>query len=268
MNPLQRNNVKVNGAGDRTLMFAHGYGCDQSMWRHVTPAFAGEYKIVLFDYVGSGASDASAFDRSRYSTLHGYAQDVLDIIHELNLKRVNFVGHSVSSMIGALAAIQAPDCFESLTMVGPSPSYINEGNYIGGFERGDIEDLLETLESNHVAWSAMIAPVIMGNADRPSLAAELEESFCRMDRALAHHFARVTFLSDNRADLPLVATKTLILQCQSDAIAPLAVAEYVHRCLSDSKLVVMDANGHCPHMSAPAEVACQIQSFLRSQSTI
>lgn len=262
MAAIHRNNVKVFGSGDRVLMFAHGYGCDQNMWRHVTPSFTNDFKVVLFDYVGSGFSDASAFDRSKYSTLRGYAQDVLEILAELGLSKVNFVAHSVSSMIGALAAIQDPDRFETITMIGPSPCYINDADYVGGFERSDIEGLLETLESNHVAWSAAMAPLIMGNAEKPELTAELEASFCRMDPSLAHHFARATFLSDNRKDLPFVSTRTLILQCQKDVIAGLSVGEYVNRCIPQSKLVVMDATGHCPHMSAPLEVTKELQKFL------
>jgi sigma-B regulation protein RsbQ len=264
MNALQRNNVKVIGSGERAIMFAHGYGCDQNMWRNVAPSFAEKYTVILFDYVGSGLSDSSAFDQIRYSTLHGYAQDVLDILAELEPARpVHFVGHSVSSMIGALASIQQPERFETLTMIGPSPHYINEDGYFGGFEQQDIDGLLESLESNHVAWSAAMAPVIMDNSDRPELARELEASFCRMDPFLAQHFARVTFLSDNRADLALVGTRTLILQCQTDAIASLRVGEYVHQCVKNSQLVVMDAKGHCPHMSEPNQVVKEIHRFLQ-----
>lgn len=262
MKAINRNNVKVFGSGEKTLMFAHGYGCDQNMWRHVTPSFADDYKIVLFDYVGSGSSDTTAFDRTRYSTLRGYAQDVLEIVDELDLKDVNFVAHSVSSMIGALASIQKPKLFETITMIGPSPCYINEGEYVGGFELADIEGLLETLESNHIAWAAAMAPMIMGPQQSPEYAAELEASFCRMDSSLAYHFARVTFLSDNRKDLPKVSTKTLILQCHKDAIAGGDVGKYVHECLPNSQFVLMDATGHCPHMSAPGEVVRELQKFL------
>jgi sigma-B regulation protein RsbQ len=262
MTAIQRNNVNVIGSGEQVLMFAHGYGCDQNMWQYLIPEFSDKYRIVLFDFVGSGLSARSAFNRTRYSTLRGYAQDVLDILAELNLEGVHFVGHSVSSMIGALASIIEPDRFATLTMIGPSASYINDGDYHGGFERADIEGLLEALESNHTAWSAMMAPTIMGNAERPELAAELEASFCRMDPLLAHHFAKVTFLSDNRADLPLVRTKALILQCRQDAIANLRVGEYVHQCLPKSQFVVMDATGHCPHMSAPKELAQAMKQFL------
>jgi sigma-B regulation protein RsbQ len=262
MKIARRNNVKVLGNGPRTLMFAHGYGCDQNMWRAVVPFFEADYKIVLFDYVGAGQSDPSAFHRTRYSTLNGYASDILEILDELGLTNVNFVGHSVSSMIGALAAIRRPELFENLIMVGPSPCYINDGDYVGGFARNDIEGLLDMLDKNHTGWSAMMAPIIMGNADRPDLAAELEASFCRTDPIFAQHFARVTFLSDNRADLKIVPTKTLILQCNQDSIAPASVGEYVHRCLPNSELVIMEATGHCPHLSAPGVVSKAIQAFL------
>jgi sigma-B regulation protein RsbQ len=264
---VQRNNVRVIGSGEETLMFAHGYGCDQSMWRQIVPAFSRDFKIVLFDYVGSGLSDAASFDRTRYSTLRGYALDIVEILEELDLKNVHFVGHSVSSMIGALASLQAPARFETLTMIGPSPCYINNPEYYGGFERKDVEGLLEALESNHVAWSATMAPLIMGNPETPEYAAELESSFCRMDPYLAHHFAQVTFLSDNRADLPKVTANTLILQCQKDSIAGLRVGEYVHKCLPNSQYVVIDATGHCPHLSAPREVIRELQRFLKAETS-
>jgi sigma-B regulation protein RsbQ len=264
MTAVQRNNVKITGNGPRTLMFAHGYGCDQNMWRGVTPMFEKDFTIVLFDYVGAGKSDLSAFDRTRYSTLGGYASDVIEILDETHQNKVNFVGHSVSSMIGALAAIRRPELFESLVMIGPSPCYINdqENGYVGGFDRSDIEDLLEMLDNNHSGWSAMMAPIIMGNTHRPELAAELEASFCRTDPIQAQHFARVTFLSDNRADLPRVRTRTLILQCDKDAIAPTVVGQYVHECLPESQLVMMEATGHCPHMSSPSVVTRAMQEFL------
>ena len=263
MTSIQRNNVHILGSGARTLMFAHGYGCDQQMWRAVTPAFEGDYTVILFDYVGAGKSNPSAFDQTRYSTLRGYALDVLEIIGELKLDRVNFVGHSVSSMIGALAAIEQPGRFESLVMIGPSPSYINDGEYVGGFSRADIDDLLNLLDSNHLGWSAMMAPIIMGNAERPELAGELEASFCRTDPIFAQHFARVTFLSDNRSDLSKVKTRTLILQCDQDAIAPPRVGQYVHERLEDSRFVLMNASGHCPHLSAPNEVIKAMKSFFQ-----
>ena len=262
MTTVQRNNVNVSGNAVRVLMFAHGYGCDQKMWRAVTPAFEGDFKIVLFDYVGAGDSDLPSFDRTRYSTLRGYAKDVLEIIAALGLEKVNFVGHSVSSMIGALAAIERPELFESVVMIGPSPCYINDTDYIGGFERSEIDDLLEQLASNHLGWSAAMAPVIMGNPEYPELAAELEASFCRTHPKFAQHFARVTFLSDNRTDLANLKTKALILQCDKDVIAPPSVGEYVHKCLPESQYVLMKATGHCPHLSAPAEVIQAMRRFL------
>ena len=243
-------------------MFAHGYGCDQNMWRAVTPEFHQDSKIVLFDYVGAGNSDPKAFNRTYYSTLHDYASDVLEIIREFGLTKVTFVGHSVSSMIGALAAIENPEAFDNIVMIGPSPCYINDGEYVGGFERADIMDLLETLDNNHSGWSAMMAPVIMGNPERPELAGELEASFCRTNPLFAQHFARVSFLSDNRKDLPKLETRTLILQCEHDLIAPSSMGEYVHRCLPNSQLVVMNTMGHCPHLSAPGEVAKAMRLFL------
>lgn len=262
MSSIQRNNVKITGSGPRVVMFAHGYGCDQNMWRAVVPSFEKDFTIVLFDYVGSGKSDPAAFSRTHYSTLRGYASDVIDIIDELKLGRVNFIGHSVSSMIGALAAIERPELFENLVMIGPSPSYLNDGAYVGGFERSDIDELLEVLENNHTGWAAMMAPIVMGNPDRPELAAELEASFCNTDPIHAQHFARVTFLSDNRADLLKLKTRTLILQCDKDAIAPAVVGEYVHQCIAESQLIVMEATGHCPHLSSPGTVTQAIQNFL------
>lgn len=262
MSSVQRNNVKISGSGPEVLMFAHGYGCDQAMWRAVAPAFERDYTVVLFDYVGSGYSDPAAFNRTRYSTLHGYATDVIEILDELKLNKINFVGHSVSSMIGALAAIERPDLFANLVMIGPSPSYMNDGDYIGGFERSDIEDLLEMLDNNHAGWSAMMAPIIMGNPEQPELAKELEESFCRTDPMYAQHFARVTFLSDNRKDLPKLRIRTLILQCDKDAIAPAMVGHYVHQSVPGSQLVMMEATGHCPHLSSPGLVTEAIRRFL------
>jgi sigma-B regulation protein RsbQ len=232
------------------------------MWRFVTPAFEDEYRIVLFDHVGAGRSDLSAYNRTRHGSLQGYASDVLDICRELDLSRVIFVGHSVSAAIGMLAALEEPERFAALVLVGPSPCYINDGDYVGGFSREDIEGLLESLDSNYLGWSSAMAPVIMGNPDRPELGAELTNSFCRTDPEIARHFARVTFLSDNRNDLPKVTVRSLILQCSEDAIAPPCVGEYVHRNLPGSELVLMQATGHCPNLSAPEETIAAIKNFL------
>lgn len=263
MSALTRNNVKLLGPETgQPMIFAHGFGCDQNMWRFVTPAFEDEYRVVLFDHVGAGRSDLSAYNRAKYESLRGYAEDVLEICRELGLERAIFVGHSVSAMIGVLAALQEPDRFEKLVLVGPSPRYINDGDYVGGFSREDIDGLLDSLDSNYLGWSSAMAPVIMGNPDRPELGAELTNSFCRTDPEIAKHFARVTFLSDNRTDLPKVKTRSLILQCSEDAIAPRAVGEYVRRQMPASELVLMRATGHCPNLSAPEETTAAIKTFL------
>jgi sigma-B regulation protein RsbQ len=263
MDVLRRNNVKVSGRADGPpILFAHGFGCDQNMWRFVAPAFESTHKVVLFDHVGAGGSDAAAYDRARYDTLHGYAQDVLEICRALDLQGVAFVGHSVSGMIGVLAAVTEPGRFDALVLVGPSPRYIDEKGYVGGFGQSDIDGLLESLESNYLGWSAAMAPVIMNRPDKPELGAELTNSFCRTDPAIARHFARVTFLSDNRADLPKVTTRTLVLQCADDVIAPRSVGEYVHRQIPASTLVHMKATGHCPNLSAPEETVAAIKAFL------
>ncbi len=262
MGVSSRNNVKVSGQGVQPMLFAHGFGCDQNMWRFVAPAFEARYRTVLFDHVGAGGSDLSAYSRQRYGTLQGYARDVLEICRELQLQQVVYVGHSVSAMIGVLAAIQEPERFASLVLVGPSPRYVNDGDYVGGFSRADIEQLLESLDNNYLGWASMMAPVIMGNPDRPELGTELSNSFCRTDPEIARHFAHVTFLSDNRADLPKVKTPALVLQCSKDPIAAEAVGQYVHRQLAGSKLVLMKATGHCPNLSAPEETIAAINAFL------
>jgi sigma-B regulation protein RsbQ len=264
MGVLQRNNVQVSGAGSQPMMFAHGFGCDQNMWRYVVPAFERAYKIVLFDHVGAGRSDISAYDRRKYGTLDGYAADVLEICRELELTDVIFVGHSVAAMFGILAAAQDPARFSKLVLVGPSPRYVNDGDYVGGFSRQDIDGLLEALDSNYLGWSSTMAPVIIGNPDRPELGAELTNSFCRTDPEIASHFAQVTFLSDNRADLTKVTTPALILQCSDDVIAPDAVGDYVHRHMPSSRFVKMAATGHCPNLSAPAETIAAIKGFLET----
>jgi sigma-B regulation protein RsbQ len=260
---LTRNNVHVAGRPDGPpMVFAHGFGCDQNMWRLVTPAFEAEYRIVLFDLVGLGGSDPSAYDPARYGTLGGYATDVLEICRALELTDVVFVGHSVSAMIGALAAIEEPDRFAGLVMVSPSPRYIDDADYVGGFSRTDIDGLLESLDSNYLGWSNAMAPVIMGNPDRPHLGAELTSSFCRADPEIARRFARVTFLSDNRADLERLKVPTVVLQCSDDAIAPRCVGEFVQERVAGSQIVFLQATGHCPNLSAPEETADAIRSFL------
>ena len=258
-----RNNVRVVGREDgQPVMFSHGFGCDQAMWRHVTPAFESDHRVVLFDHVGAGRSDLSAYSFEKYSSLDGYADDVLEICHELDLTDVVFVGHSVSAMIGVLAAAREPDRFSKLVLVAPSPRYIDDGGYIGGFSREDVEELLESLDSNYLGWSQAMAPVIMGMPDRPELGQELTNSFCRTDPEIARHFARVTFLSDNREDLGRVAVPSLVLQCSRDVIAPAGVGEYVSRTMPNSRLVQLSATGHCPNLSAPDETVRAIMAFL------
>jgi sigma-B regulation protein RsbQ len=264
MDATVRNNVRMSGLpAGQPMVFAHGFGCDQHMWRYVAPAFTGTHRIITFDYVGAGGSDLASYDPERYSSLRGYAADVLRICDELDLKDVIFVGHSVSSMIGVLAAIEEPDRFAALVLVCPSPCYLNDGDYRGGFEPADIDELLDSLDSNYLGWSSTMAPVIMGNPDRPELGAELTNSFCRTDPRIAKQFAQVTFRSDNRADLPRVSTPALILQCADDAIAAPAVGQYVHRQIQGSEFVMLRATGHCPNLSAPEETIAAIQDFVQ-----
>jgi sigma-B regulation protein RsbQ len=264
MTEAEKHNVRISGSGTRPIVLAHGFGCDQNMWRYVAPAFENDFKVIAFDHIGAGGSDLAAYDHQRYSTLQGYADDVVQLAEELDVRNGVFVGHSVSAMIGLLAIKQAPHLFTDLVMVGPSPRYINDqsAEYVGGFEETQIHELLEFLDSNHMGWSQTMAPVIMGNSDRPELAEELTNSFCRTDPDIAKRFARATFLSDNRADLVDFATRTLILQCADDLIAPQCVGEFVHRALPNSELVLMKATGHCPNLSAPEETIAAIRAFV------
>ena len=262
MTIVARNNVKDFGRGTQPMLFVHGFGCDQNMWRFVTPAFEDDYRIVLFDYVGSGKSDLTAYDPERYATLDGYAQDVLDVCHELDLHDVILVGHSVSGMVGVLAANREPERFARLIMVGPSPRYVNDEGYVGGFERKDIEGLLETMEHNYIGWANFLGPAVMKNAERPELGQELTDSFCSTDPLIARRFAEATFLSDNRADLAAVTVPSLIMQCSDDMIAPLDVGDYLGRHLPGSTLRVLRATGHCPHMSHPDETIAVITEYL------
>jgi sigma-B regulation protein RsbQ len=265
MDVMTRHNITVSGpAGAQPMLFAHGFGCDQNMWRYVAPRFADDFRVVLFDHVGAGGSDLSAYDPGRYATLGGYAQDVLDICRELDLRDVVFVGHSVSAMIGVLAAIEEPERFAKLVLVGPSPRYVDDESYVGGFTDADITELLDSLESNYLGWSSAMAPVIMGNADRPELGQELTASFCRTDPDIARRFAQVTFRSDNRADLGRVRVPTLVLQCSDDVIAPKSVGEYVTASIPGSTMVLLDATGHCPNLSAPDATADAIAAFVRA----
>ena len=262
MSIITRNNVVIKGKGSQPIMFVHGFGCDQNMWRYVYPAFEENYKIILLDHVGAGNSDLSAYQPEKYDDLKGYAEDIVEIADELELDDVIFVGHSVSALIGILASQKAPGLFKSLVLVAPSPCYINDGDYYGGFTKPQIEEMLESLDDNHLGWSMAMAPVIMGNPERKELGEELANSFCRTNPEIAKQFARTTFLSDERAIIGWVNIPTLILQCSEDVIAPTEVGEYVHRQIKGSKLVMMNATGHCPNLSAPEETTQEILQFL------
>ena len=265
MSIQQRNNVKTAGNGPATMVFSHGFGCDQNMWRLLTPRFSQRFRTLVFDLVGSGMSDHAAYDPAKYASLEGYAGDVIEIIDEFAEGPVFFVGHSVSAMIGMLADLRAPGRFAGHLMIGPSPCYINDGDYHGGFSREDIDSLLDTLESNYLGWASNMAPAIMGAPDRPELGAELTHSFCRTDPDIAKQFARVTFLTDNRSELARFKTPTLIVQSSEDLIAPVAVGEYMHRTLPGSMLRVVRNEGHCPHLSAPCASADAMDEFLASR---
>jgi sigma-B regulation protein RsbQ len=259
---IHRNNVHISGQGSQPVMFAHGFGCDQNMWRFITPAFEKEYRIILFDYVGAGKSDLTAYNPERYANLNGYAQDILEICEALDLRDTIFVGHSVSSMTGMLAAIKKPEFFSELILVGPSPCYINHNGYKGGFEKKDIEELLHTMDRNYIGWANFLAPAIMKNPERPELGQELIESFCSTDPKIAKQFAEATFFSDNRNDLGKVKIPSLIMQCSDDLIAPYEVGNYLHANLENSTLKVLKATGHCPHMSHPEETIAVMKEYL------
>jgi sigma-B regulation protein RsbQ len=259
---IRRHHITIRGEGERTLLFAHGFGCDQTMWRYVAPAFERDHRAICFDHVGSGRSDLSAYSSRRYASLHGYAEDVLALCEALDLRQVCFVGHSVSSMIGLLAAVAEPSRFERLVLVAPSPCYVNDPPYMGGFERADLLGLVDLMERNNLGWASYLATTAMQNPERPELAEELRESFCNTDPRVAREFARATFFSDHRADVRRLTRPALVLQCEQDPIAPTSVGEYLHAHLPQSQLVQMRATGHCPHLSQPRETIELISRFM------
>ncbi len=263
----KRNNIKVKGRGTRPLIFAHGFGCDQNMWRFVTPAFEDDYKIIVFDYVGSGRSDSASYDMARYSTLSGYSKDVTEICTALGLRDAIFVGHSVSSMIGVLAHLRQPEQITNLIMIGPSPRYINDPpKYYGGFEVADIDGMISLMEQNYKEWAKYLAPVVMKNADKPELINELETSFCSTDPLIARNFAQATFYSDNCKDVRKITAPTLILQCTNDAIAPTEVGHFLRDNIPNNTFKQMKAEGHCPHLSHPEETIQLIKEYLDSKN--
>ena len=263
MTILSRNNVRVSGHGQQPMVFAHGFGCDQVMWRFVSPAFEPDFQVVLFDYVGAGHSDLDAYDPQRYATLDGYAADVADICEALDLRDVILVGHSVSSMICLLAAKAMSERISQLVMICPSPRYINDPpDYYGGFERADIEGLLDMIERNQTGWTSQLASMVASHPERPELAGELDASFCAMDPLVARRFAAATFLADNRRDLAECRQPVFILQCTQDIVAPPAVGAYMHRHLANSTLRQLDAFGHCPQLSHPKETVAMMREYL------
>ncbi|XXY45826.1 alpha/beta hydrolase [Sorangium sp. So ce269] len=262
MSIQKRHNVHVLGRGDADMIFAHGFGCSQNMWRMLTEAFEDRYRIILYDLAGCGGSDVSAYDRRKYGTLDGHARDLVEILGEFATGPAVFVGHSVSAMIGMLAGLAAPERFREHIMIGPSPCYINEGDYVGGFTHSDMDALLGALDDNYLGWAGAMAPTIMGAPDRPELGDELTASFCRTDPEVAKHFARVFFLADNRADLSRFTARSLILQCSDDVIAPRSVGDYMHKALPNSTLRVIENMGHCPHLTAFEEITDAMKEFL------
>ena len=259
---LKRNNVKVIGNKEKVIMFAHGFGCDQTMWRHIIPSFLDDYKIVLFDYVGSGESDLSVYNAEKYASLKGYVRDVLDIVEALELRDVIFVGHSVSSMIGMLAAIQKPDVFQKLVMIGPSPRYLNDHEYYGGFDERDIHEMLDMMEMNFIGWASYMAPIVAATEKHPAVAKEVEKSFSSTNPKITKQFAEVTFFSDHRKDLEKSSSPVLIIQCSEDSIVPIQVGEYLHHHIENSEFKIMDVKGHYPHLSHPCETAEIIKGYL------
>lgn len=263
MGSLERNNVNVLGSGEKVLMFCPGFGCDQNVWRHIVREIINDYKIILFDNVGTGKSDKNAYNKHKYSTLQGYADDVLEILDDLKVGKVNFVGHSVGATIGMLAVIKDPAKFEKLLMIGPSPRYINDPpEYIGGFEQEQMDGILQIMENDYYAWAKTFGPIIMGNTDRPELGLELTDNFCSVDPEIAKHFGRVTFLNDSRQELHKIKIPTLILQCVEDVIAPVEVGNYLTKHIPVSTLRVLNATGHCPHLSYPEETIDAIRMFV------
>lgn len=263
MSAAQRNAVNVIGSGRQTIVLAHGFGSNQTAWRQQVDALKADYRLVLFDHVGSGRSDLAAFSPYRYAGLFGFAEDLLEICQELKLRRVHFVGHSVSGMVGLLAAQIDPTLFARVVLVGASPRYLNDGAYLGGFEQADLDALFAAMADDYHAWASGFAPAAMGNPDKPDLVHEFQRTLSSMRPDIALQIARAIFQSDHRADLPSLKLPTLILQSKSDIAVPVAVGEYMHRQIAGSSYQLLDATGHFPHMSAPHQVTQAIRNFLQ-----
>lgn len=260
---IERNHVRVIGEGHQIIVMAHGFGCDQNMWQYITPYFKEQYKIVLFDYVGSGKSDMSAYDAEKYNSLHGYKQDLLEVIEALDLEQVIYFGHSVSSMIGLLAAIEQPQKFKQMIMIGPSPCYLNDEHYKGGFEKSDVEDLLSMMEMNFAGWASFMAPFAMGNEGTSPITEELENTFVSCNPQIAKQFAEVTFYSDYRDTIAKLQVPTLIMQCANDSVVPVEVGYYLHKNIKNSELVILDTRGHYPHISEPKLTVELMNNYLQ-----
>jgi sigma-B regulation protein RsbQ len=257
-----RNNISVTGRGERTIVFAHGFGCDKSMWRQLTPAFEKDHKVVTFDLTGAGDSDLSAYDFGRYADLQAHAEDVLRICDELSLEDVILVGHSISATIAVLAANAQPERFRALVLVAPTPSFMNDADYRGGFSREDIEGLTEMIDANYLGWSQQMAPTIAGQAPGEPAADDLTQSFCRTDPRIAQHFARVTFYADCREDMKRLSTPSLILHCDDDPLVPMEVGDWMQANIPGSRLEILTVSGHCPHMTAPEQTIQAMRRYL------
>jgi sigma-B regulation protein RsbQ len=260
---IKRNHVNVQGQGNQTLIFAHGFGADQTVWRHIVAAFDSDYRIVLFDHVGAGKSDFTAYSRSRYSSLYGYAEDLLELCAELKLTHTILVGHSVSAMIALLASVMEPQRFSRLIFIGASPRYLNDVDYHGGFEQSDLDALYAAMSANYEAWACgFFAPLMMGNPERPSLAREYAATLAAIRPDIALAVARAIFQSDFRAHLPRLTLPTLIIQSSDDKAVPPNVGRYLAAKIPKSQLVNINAQGHVPHLSAPDEVIRAIRAYL------
>ena len=260
-----RNNIKVVGKKNApTLLLAHGFGCDQNMWRFILPALEPHYQVVLFDYVGSGNSLLTDYSQQKYSTLAGYAQDIKDVITELHLKDVTIIGHSVSSIIASIAAIELPDIIKKIVMVCPSPCFLNiPPDYQGGFEKSDLTELIALMDKNYIGWANYLAPLVMGNSQSPALIGELSGSFCSTDPLVAKTFANATFFSDHRAILKNIPCPVLILQSSSDTLASVNVGQYMADNIVQSEMAVIKAEGHCLHMTHPEIVSQYIIDYVK-----
>ncbi|WP_186576055.1 alpha/beta fold hydrolase [Aquibacillus kalidii] len=266
---ITRNNVKVRGTGKQPMIFAPGFNFDQNVWSKVSKEFEKDYQVVLFDYVGFGESDIHAYDPSKYSTITGYVEDLLDICSELNMSEAVFIGHSIGSMIGMLASIKAPNLFSKLIMIGPSPYLQNEPpHYIGGFEKEDLTGLMDMLDKNYMSWATNVAATIVNDPTSSNIATEIEDLFSQNDPYITRKFADVVFFSDNRKYIPQVTVPSFIIQCSDDIFVPTTVAEYMHKHLSNSTITYAKAIGHCPHLSHPNETIDIINEYLNIEKEI